>query len=138
VFRALSWPECERGPMLSPVHGTVPDALTPHPRPRYWEMDMGTEGFSEIESKVKAYRQQERAVLFVCLTEARRRKLMDWTQNIRHLAFFALWDELREFPVGRVWVSAGGAMTALQFQPIGNDLRDEVPSAVANGVGETC
>lgn len=129
VFEALGWPEAERTPRVAPVpafdefgkvtHQTYPDARTPYPKPRWWEMHCGTEERGVIEKKVAAYRGKERGVLFVVLTEHQRKTIFDWCKPISDVLFVAVFDELLANPTGPVWMTSSGAMRALDFMPRG-------------------
>jgi len=132
ALAALGYPACERGPMIQPVgvgeDVVRPDAVTLFNKKRNWEMDMGTEGYLEIEKKVKAYQGQASAVLWVCLTEARRQKLIEWTKPIHHFSFYALLSDIVGYPTYLVWKTASGKDKAIRFVP--DDVTDQVPEGV--------
>jgi hypothetical protein len=111
IARAASWPEMFRlydVPKLRAIdkdgkpYETRPDAFFPQ-KGRWFEMDCETEKFFEIERKVKAYAQHGTVtVLWVTLSEARKRKLMAWTKSVE-LSFFAVYQDLLDDPTGEVW-----------------------------------
>jgi hypothetical protein len=81
-------------------------------RHRIVEVDMATEGFKEIIKKVRAYCELDNAVLFLTVTETRRKKLLRWLKGLE-LGYVALWREVVKNPWGPVWMTTAGQQTAL-------------------------
>lgn len=122
IFEALGYPPALRGYDVPAIEVKTDKKviqvradgvwLRPGKKDRLLEVDLATEGFKDIARKTTAFKDLGQAVLFVTVSEARRRKLMRWTKPLE-LAFFALWRDVVRNPWGLVWLDRAGKTVAM-------------------------